>query len=454
MADPFSIATGVVALLQVSGKVVGELKKLHDGAAVVQSTIAQLQHDVESLQMVLESMRKAFEYITAEQSTGHIGSLWDGVARSVVDGKQGLEQLHSLVAEMNRDSRFLDEYRKQLRLMRSEEKISRSRMHIQSCRDTLQLSLQTIILVNQHSYKTVAEDQVVPSLTELQKDVRRIAHRLNDVINTPPVPGLPHENEADQTTMKTLLECVRSAASVISDASTVVPSDKGAGVSRYGSGATNYLPPHRGLAMRRWFDSRTVYSYVDAEYGPGAPPESVAEVPALDNDALDDDDGSVDSDTELQNDMTRLLLDSGKRKLANGSFRDAERVLLNSLDKSRTASAENKQGTKMQLEAMDTLYDLYVDQDKLTKAEDMLVRRMAIRERATTTSSLDSLSDVLTLAKLSKQQNKTAAAHLHGRRALKAIENYTAQKKRGLVWSCLSRFVKLMVARATWKLTI
>lgn len=212
MPEPLSIITGVLTLIHVTGTVSNELWKLREGAAVIHGTIKDLQNDVTSFRRVLESMRDVFERITAESTTGHIGSLWKGVAQSLVDAQDNLQHLKDLVTEFNRETKFLDEYRKQLRLNRTEEKLARNRVHIQSCRDTLQLSLQTIILVNQYSYQTLAEHQVVPSLTELQEDVHRIARRLNEVMKTSqpteaPNEEIPNAQGVEQSRIQTLLEC-------------------------------------------------------------------------------------------------------------------------------------------------------------------------------------------------------------------------------------------------------
>ena len=76
--------------------------------------------------------------------TGHIGTLWDDVARSIEDGKDVLAQLQALVRKVSKDTKFLDEHRKQLRLNLAEEQIEEFRQHIRSFRDGLQLSLQAI----------------------------------------------------------------------------------------------------------------------------------------------------------------------------------------------------------------------------------------------------------------------------------------------------------------------
>lgn len=76
MPDPLSIAAGVVGLLNVTGSITNELRKFHGAATGIDKTISELQHDVESLERVLESMQATFEAVRPDGETGHIGALW------------------------------------------------------------------------------------------------------------------------------------------------------------------------------------------------------------------------------------------------------------------------------------------------------------------------------------------------------------------------------------------
>src|ERR1700761_4211903 len=110
MPDPLSITTGLIALIQVTVTVGNEIKKFHDGASEVHTTLSELSNDVDGFTGVLESMRDTFEAITAEHGTGHIATLWDNVARSIGEGKKALSQLEVLVIEINKDTKFPDDH--------------------------------------------------------------------------------------------------------------------------------------------------------------------------------------------------------------------------------------------------------------------------------------------------------------------------------------------------------
>jgi small GTP-binding protein len=418
MPDPLSITTGVLTLLQITVTVVNELKKLHDGASVVHQTISDLANNVDSLRIVLESMRDTFEGITALHGSGHIASLWDNVARSIEDGKRVLGQMESVVQEINRETSLLDEYRKQLRLDRAAERIAGFRMHVQSYRDGLQLSLQAIILWNQMSYQRTA-DEVLPNLANLHNDVRRIASDLNGRIDTLQAMVSSQQDQTQVNAMSNLRECVRAAASTISSATTIITStlerdgDHTVAASDFG----DCFPPQHNLAMRRWMDARTVDEYDDvAEQA--LPPQSVADVTVL-----DDIDGGSDSDAELESEMTRLLLENGKQRLSTGDSKGAEKMLRNCLGRLVTVGpTRRRKQALIHLDVVDQLYWICVKQHRWTAAQEMLLQRMAIRERLSGKEDLDFLFDVLSLARLMMKQKDTMGARLHARRALKGFK--------------------------------
>jgi hypothetical protein len=79
MADPLSIATGVLGLLGTCVNVGTALKDFYDGAAFADTKVKGLLTDVESFTQVLRLMKDTFEQEriqTSFQVTGHIGNLW------------------------------------------------------------------------------------------------------------------------------------------------------------------------------------------------------------------------------------------------------------------------------------------------------------------------------------------------------------------------------------------
>ena len=183
MPDPLSITTAVAGLLKASYEVGVELKKFKAGVTVVRTTIDRLIKDVEGLQLVLESMRDTFANVTAEFGTGNVASHWQNIAQALEDGNGILRQLQECVQEVNKTARLLDGPRKQLRLNLAADQIALYHQHIKSYRDTLQLSLQTIMLWNQVSYNKSSE-RILPTITDLQREVRQLAVSMNERIET------------------------------------------------------------------------------------------------------------------------------------------------------------------------------------------------------------------------------------------------------------------------------
>ena len=421
MPDPLSIATGAFALLQVTVKVANELKKFHDGVTVVNTTIALLTADVESLTRVLESMRHVFEGITAEHGTGHIATLWDNVARSIEDGTDVLRRLNSLVQDISVETKFLDAQRKQLRLNRSEDRISGFRIYIHSYRDGLQLSLQAVILWNQMTFQSSAQNilpNILPNLIELHNDVRRIAHLLNERIELLQTTARSNEDETQVVAMSNLRECVKAAASTISSSSTVITSGQ-EGDNKQTIAASNFgdcFPPEDNLAMRRWMESRTVYEYEEINI---RPPESVADVPA----ALEETDGGSDSDADLENEMTRLLLKSSKQKLSEGNSKAAEKMLRNCLGRLAVTRLPGREEViSLRLDVVEDLYQIYLDQERWSEAQDMLSKKMGLQERFSREQDSRFFTNVMSLATLMLKQDDTPGATLHARRALKGFK--------------------------------
>jgi hypothetical protein len=147
--DPLSVATGILALLGTCIKTGTVLKDLYDGAAIVDFKVKGLLTEVESFTQVLRLMKDTLEQENVQsslQATGHIGNHWNNLATSILDGQKTLLQLQDTLEKVNKSVSLLDGTRKHLRLRSAADEISIFQQQIRSYRDTLQLSLQTVIL--------------------------------------------------------------------------------------------------------------------------------------------------------------------------------------------------------------------------------------------------------------------------------------------------------------------
>lgn len=149
MAEPLSIVSGVVGLLVVATKVGMSLKNFHDGVAIADTRVKGLMTDVESFTKVLQMMKDTLEQekaATSFQGTGHIGNHWSNLFQSIQDGQTTLVQLQNALDKVNKSVSVLDGPRKHIRLKSALDEIGIYQQQIRSYRDTLQLSMQTIIL--------------------------------------------------------------------------------------------------------------------------------------------------------------------------------------------------------------------------------------------------------------------------------------------------------------------
>ena len=145
--DPLSITVSVATLLGCCISVGVSLRKFLIGAAEVKTVITAMMVDLRALRSVLESMEVTFEEMNSDKpATGHIGAHWTNLFQSLEDGQQSLAGLLKVLEEANKDVKFLDSARKQMRVKVVAEKIVTCRQEVQIYKDALQLSLATITL--------------------------------------------------------------------------------------------------------------------------------------------------------------------------------------------------------------------------------------------------------------------------------------------------------------------
>lgn len=147
--DPISIAAGVFSFLAASIKTGLVLKEFYDNVAFADTKVQGLITEVESFTQVLRLMNDTLEQENIQSSlraTGHIGNHLTNLATSIEDGQQTLSQLQETLERVNKSVGLLDGTRKHLRLRGAADEISVYQGQIRSYRETLQLTLQTIIL--------------------------------------------------------------------------------------------------------------------------------------------------------------------------------------------------------------------------------------------------------------------------------------------------------------------
>ncbi|KAJ6195056.1 hypothetical protein J3E72DRAFT_377497 [Bipolaris maydis] len=308
MSDPLSITASIITLIQVSVQVTVLINQFCNEASTVDTTLAGLLSDVEGFKRVLESMKETIDQDDIKsnlQSTGHTGSHWKNLARSLNDGTETLKKLYDLLDGVNKKTSLLDAQRKLIRLKSASGQIAQYREQIQSSHAALQLSLSTIILWNQVTFQKSTEkipDKIVPTLDKPYDEFRSFGALLNakiDKLQFVVVDPNDPDNYKLQY-MTNLRECVRSAADVVATASTNLNVDSnGKTTGTCGSDFGDVFVKDVNEPMLRWFASNTVYEYEDVEAPIPAPPD------ASNGDAMTG--YHSDTDSDIENDMIRSL---------------------------------------------------------------------------------------------------------------------------------------------------
>ncbi|KAI9658419.1 MAG: hypothetical protein M1821_002552 [Bathelium mastoideum] len=438
MIDPITITTGIGALLTTTYSIVVELKAFGDGVAIVKDKLNGLLQDVEAFKLVLKSMSDTFGGIKLETDSGDVGKHWQNIDRALQNGQETLDQLRGCLKDINTSSRLLDDPKKQLRLQLAGDRLSLFRQHVQSYSDALQLSIQTVILSTQVSQKHTT-DQILPRIGDLHDELRRVANLLNQRIESlhgmiasqgPKIKShrdSQWEDESQMVAMCILRDCIHSAATVVSSASSRLSTESGVDpsiIAAASSDIDDYLPRRSLVMLQRYVDSRAPQE--STREGSSADVRFITSAQAIHSELTD----YPDSDDDLESDIITTLVHMARKILrGSGKERDerlkAERCLHSCLTRLSYSSA-TAQGDKavtyqwLETEALDLLVSIYCDNSQWVDARSVLLKKMAVKERLCSADDSSLLADVLLLARVLLASQEYLEAHLHARRALKA----------------------------------
>ena len=103
--------------------------------------------DLSALRQVLQSMEETFDQLDFDDiANGQVESHRQNLLTSLRDGHIPLEQMEGLLQNCNKEVAILDRARRAIRMNQVTDSIAELRQQIQSYKDMLQLSLQTLIL--------------------------------------------------------------------------------------------------------------------------------------------------------------------------------------------------------------------------------------------------------------------------------------------------------------------
>lgn len=276
-------------------------------------------------------------------------------------------------------------------------------------------------------------EKILPTLDKLYEEFRSLGTSLNTKIENLRVSvELQHHDNSDELkSMKNLRECVRSAADVVSTASSTLTVDAVERTpARYGSDFGDVFIKDTNETMLRWMSSNTVHEYDEILPYPDPSEASIG-------DAITE--YHSDSDSDIETEMIKALFTMAKKLKKEGDAVGAERKLRNcltrlsakgstaSLTSLRTAAASSVS----RLEILELLLDIYCASEAWAKAKDVMTEKLFITERQVGKTNEIYLWDNLKLADLMAKANEYDSAHLQGRRSLRGFKKLGEAGYRG-----------------------
>jgi len=284
---------------------------------------------------------------------------------------------------------------------------------------------------NQVNFKE-STDKILPNLDEINQSIRRIALDLNNRILTLQNVVESKTNDSQLLMLGNLRNCVQSAASVVSSASTALGVDH-VNHSSYGSEFGECFPSEPGETMLRWISSNTIYEFEvqdPAESSSRSKSSPAMRLPIGDSTESE----QSDSDTDLEVELVEALMRHGQERYQAKDFGVAERLFRNCLTRlSSDESAVSLHSVpQLKSEVMDHLQDIYLAEEKWDEAHSLLQEKIALGSRKQSSKDDRVLNDMLTLIDVLIHKKSYAEALLYGRRALKSYRKRGSDGRRGV----------------------
>jgi hypothetical protein len=273
---------------------------------------------------------------------------------------------------------------------------------------------------NQVTFQKSTDKKVIPTLDKLYDEFRSFGPALNAIVEKFKSRDSTEneQNEHELRSMSNLRECVKSAATVVSSASstlTVETSDKTS--VKHGSEFGDVFFKDENEPMLRWMSSNTVYEFDEMD-----PSEaSTGDVPT---------EYQSDSDSDIENEMIRALFNNAKKLKNAGDLVGAERKFRNCLTRVSThtssvslaslRSASTSGVSKAEL--LELLTDTYCLLESWGKAKATMVEKLSVTERQVGKKDELYLWDTMKLAEVMMNNEEYVEAHLHGRRSLRGFK--------------------------------
>ena len=432
--DPLSITVGVAGLIDLCTRAGLAIKSVHDGAKIVDSKIELLDSEIRGYLQVLELMKSTMEETSvkaAVQSTGHIGNHWKNISAAADDSRQALERLNEVLAKVGKSAGVMGSTRKHFRLKFANDEIEMYQRKIETYRDTMQISIQTVLLWNQVSHHE-STDMILPGLDDLTQSIRDLAIDMKEQIASLRTMVQSSSSRGQLQTLDRMKQCVQTAADLVSSASTtlgladratvVAPSELG---DIFGSQTHESVMRWMNDGLQEWED--TYYLPPEYERGTFEPILSPRETE------------DSDSDCEIEVELIQAQLKKGmaERKLnrASKSIQCFERALARLC---RHEAGFNSSELKIRI--LEELSGVYVDQEDWTKAKPVALECLQLLSRKQTRkhsgrASRDGplyekyMTQALMLGKVCLNLGDPIQARIYAKKAIKGFRRLSGSGK-------------------------
>ncbi len=287
-----------------------------------------------------------------------------------------------------------------------------------------------------------SSDLVLPSLDQLQTTLRKLAIDINGrllSIENKVGSKVASDNSSErmhkrhrgvQDLQKTCGNVLKSAASVITSASTALAQDNDdKGTVVYSSDFGDVFPDSTNPFMLDWIKSNEI-----SEEGAPKVKSGTSGSENWDQDTLTQPFGDWDSDEEEEQDLIQALYQQGKLSLTTGKYNDAEKDLQNCISRlsiRKTPENKSQNNLVLELDAMSDLITALRMQQKLDDAQKVLKERITLL--ASSNSKEDehnALNDTLVLTEVLLDNKNYTEALLYGRRAYRVLKKQVPQNQK------------------------
>jgi tetratricopeptide (TPR) repeat protein len=278
----------------------------------------------------------------------------------------------------------------------------------------------------------------VPAMDQLQITIRELAIDINSRLEAmedkmrvnPSDEETLREGATEFRTLGNLRSCLKSAASVVSSASTIYGYEKvGDGANAHDSDFGDVFPRETSSIMLSWIESNEI-----TEAGEASNSQNIATgLEELRHSAPISAPGEWDSDEEEELEITQALFQQGLSNLKADEISEAEKHLRNCIDRlsnNQWPQSLANQLKPLRFDAMSALVTVLQKQQNWDDAEKLLKEKIILAASLHMHRNyLTVLDDTLMLSEVLLEKKDFTEALLYGRRVYRAFKKQSPQNR-------------------------